>query len=57
MYVWVGLEPKLVIYMLVYMYGVNDDILCSKRSMVYACSGCESYYLQPMGKRLEDGTS
>ena len=33
------------------------DTLCSKRAMVYACSGCESYYLQPMGKRLEEGSS
>jgi tRNA (guanine26-N2/guanine27-N2)-dimethyltransferase len=29
----------------------------SKRSMIYACSGCDSHHLQLLGKRLEVGAS
>ena len=41
----------------IHMYCIYVFCFCSKRSMVYACSKCESYHLQPLGKCLEDASS
>ena len=43
-------------YPCTYVY-ISLLLLCSKRSMIYACSGCDSHHLQLLGKRLEVGAS